>query len=253
MLKLKLQYFDHLIQRTDSFEKTLMLGKIEAGAEGDDRGWDGWIASPPRGTWVWVSSGSWWWIGKPGVLQSMGSQRVGYDWMTGLNWTDTTVCKGEHWFMPVVNQFISIQYFFFLISPSLSNISEFGREMIWSAWLNVCVCVWVCNCISVLPLAGKAGLCLIPICVPSTKHSGWHRSTVGPWGSKRNGYTWRGMDLESERNMGALRLKRNEGEWKYREFTLGRKGSERVWTMAWISLSVQRWRPPAERGGTGWN
>ena len=143
--------------------------------------------------------------------------------------------------------------FFFLISPSLSNLSEFGREMIWSAWLNVCVCVWVCNCISVLPLAGKAGLCLIPICVPSTKHSGWHRSTVGPWGSKRNGYTWRGMDLESERNMGALRLKRNEGEWKYREFMLGRKGSERVWTMAWISLSVQRWRPPAERGGTGWN
>ena len=79
--------------------------------------------------------------------------------------------------------------FFFLISPSLSNISEFGREMIWSAWLNVCVCVWVCNYISVLPLAGKAGLCLIPICVPSTKHNGWHRSTVGTWGSKRNGYT----------------------------------------------------------------
>ena len=48
-------------------------------AEGDDRGWDGWMASPTRWTWVWASSGSWWWIGKPGVLQSMGSQRVGQD------------------------------------------------------------------------------------------------------------------------------------------------------------------------------
>ena len=55
--------------------------------EGDDRGWDGWIASPTWWTSVWVSSGSWWWIGKPGVLQSMGSQRVGHDWVTELNST----------------------------------------------------------------------------------------------------------------------------------------------------------------------
>ena len=86
MLKLKLQYFGHLMQRTDSFEKTLMLGKTEGGREGDDRGWDGWMASPTRWTWVRASSGSWWWTGKPGVLQPMGLQTVGHDWTTELNW-----------------------------------------------------------------------------------------------------------------------------------------------------------------------
>ena len=85
MLKLKLQCFGHLRQRTDSLKKTLMLGKTEGG-EGDDRGWDGWMASPTQWTWVWVSSRSWWWTGNRGVLQPMGSQRVGHDWATELNW-----------------------------------------------------------------------------------------------------------------------------------------------------------------------
>ena len=88
MLKLKLQYFGHLMRRSDSFEKTLMLGKIRAGGEGDKRGWDGWMASPSLGddseSWVWVDSGSWWRIGRPGVLQSMGLQRVRHDWATEL-------------------------------------------------------------------------------------------------------------------------------------------------------------------------
>ena len=87
MLKLKLQYFGHLMWRTDSLEKTLMLGKTGAGGEGDDRGWDGWMASPTQWTWVWVNSRSWWWTGRPGVLWFMGSQRVGHDWVTELNWT----------------------------------------------------------------------------------------------------------------------------------------------------------------------
>ena len=91
MLKLKVQYFDHLIQRTDSFEKTLMLGKIEAGGKGDDRGWDCWMASPTQWTWVWAGSGNWCWTGRPGMLQLMGLQRVGHDWATELNWTD--VCN----------------------------------------------------------------------------------------------------------------------------------------------------------------
>ena len=85
MLKLKLQYFDHLMWRTDSLLKILMLGKLKAGGEGGDRGWDGWMASPTQWKWVWVSSGSWWWTRKPGMLQSMGSQRVGHDWVTELN------------------------------------------------------------------------------------------------------------------------------------------------------------------------
>ena len=58
-----------------------------AGGEGDDRGWDGWMASPTQWTWVWVNPGSWWWTGRPGVLQSMGSQRVRCDWATELNWS----------------------------------------------------------------------------------------------------------------------------------------------------------------------
>ena len=87
MLKLKFQYFGHLMQRTDSFEKTLMLGKIESRRRRDDRGWDGWMGSLTWCTWVWVSSGSWCWTGKPGVLQSMGLQKVGHNWMTELNST----------------------------------------------------------------------------------------------------------------------------------------------------------------------
>ena len=86
ILKLKLQLFGHLMRRTDSLEKTLLLGKIEDRRKGDDRGWDGLMALPIRWTWVWASSGSWWWTGKPGELQSMGSQRVGHDWVAELNW-----------------------------------------------------------------------------------------------------------------------------------------------------------------------
>ena len=87
MVKLKLQYFGHLMRRADSFEKILMLGKLRAGGEGDDRGWDCWLASQTQWTWVWVDSSSWRWIGRPDVLQFMGSQRVGHDWATEVNWT----------------------------------------------------------------------------------------------------------------------------------------------------------------------
>ena len=61
---------------------------LGAGGEGDDRGWDGWMASLTRWAWVWVKSGNLWWTGRPGVLWFMGSQRVGHDWATELNWTD---------------------------------------------------------------------------------------------------------------------------------------------------------------------
>ena len=60
--------------------------RLRAGGEGEDRGWDGWIASPTQWTWLWVNSGSWWWTGRPDALQSMGLQRVGHDWVTELNW-----------------------------------------------------------------------------------------------------------------------------------------------------------------------
>ena len=93
MLKLKLQYFGYLIWRVDSLEKTLMLGRLRAGEEGDDRGWDGWMASPTQWTCVWVNSGSWWQTGRPGVvLHFVGSQRVRCDWVTELNWFETLKC-----------------------------------------------------------------------------------------------------------------------------------------------------------------
>ena len=62
--------------------------ELGAGGEGDDRGWDGWMASPTRWAWVWVNSGDLWWTGRPGVLRFMGSQRVGHNWATELNWTE---------------------------------------------------------------------------------------------------------------------------------------------------------------------
>ena len=73
--------------RTDHLKRPWCWERLKAG-EGDVRGWDGWMASLTRCTWVWASSGSWWWTGKPGVLQSMGSQRVGHDWTTELNCTE---------------------------------------------------------------------------------------------------------------------------------------------------------------------
>ena len=62
--------------------------RLKAGGEGDDRGWDGWMASRTQQTWIWVNSGSWWWTGRPGVLRTIGFQRVGHNWATELNWTD---------------------------------------------------------------------------------------------------------------------------------------------------------------------
>ena len=110
MLKLKLQYFGHLMQRTDSLEKTLMLGKIEGRRR---RGWqrmrwlDG-ITRRTRWTWVWASSKSWWWTGKPSVLQSMGVQRVRPNWVTKLNWTwflfsSSVICIATEVILPCHN------------------------------------------------------------------------------------------------------------------------------------------------------
>ena len=60
--------------------------RVKVGGEGDDRGWDGWMASPTQWTWIWVNCGRWWWTGRPGELQSMGLQRVGHNWVIELNW-----------------------------------------------------------------------------------------------------------------------------------------------------------------------
>ena len=87
MLKLKLQYFGHLMWRVDSLERLWHLEGLRAGGKGDNRGWDAWMASPAWWTWVWMNSGSLWWTGRPGVLQFMESQRVRLSDWTELNWT----------------------------------------------------------------------------------------------------------------------------------------------------------------------
>jgi len=96
MLKLKLQSFAHLMRRTDSLEKSPMLGSMKAGGEGPDWGWDDWMASLTWRIWVWASSRGWWWTGRPGMLQSVGSRRVRHDWATELNWS---------WSSPFNNRF----------------------------------------------------------------------------------------------------------------------------------------------------
>ena len=98
MLKLKLQYFGHLMRRTDSLERHRWWKRLKGGGEGDDRGWDGWMASLTQWTWVWVNCGSWQWTERPGVLQFMGLQRVGQDWATELNWTLVYVQVLIMWF-----------------------------------------------------------------------------------------------------------------------------------------------------------
>ena len=98
------------VERTGAKAKTLILlatwyeelthwkrpwcwARLKAGGEGDHRGWDGWMASLTQWTGVWVSSGSWWWTGRPGVLQFIGSQRVEHDWATDVNWGNKNIQK----------------------------------------------------------------------------------------------------------------------------------------------------------------
>ena len=85
--------------------------RLKAGGEGDDRGWDGWMASPTQWTWVWVNSGSWWWTGRPGMLQSMGLQRVEHNWATELNWgtEDPKISLSFFCFLYVL-QFFSLSF-----------------------------------------------------------------------------------------------------------------------------------------------
>ena len=78
MLKLKLQYFGHLMRRAH-LKRPWCWERLKAGGEGEDRGWDDWMASLTQWTWVWVDSRSWWWTGRPGVFQFMGLQRLRHD------------------------------------------------------------------------------------------------------------------------------------------------------------------------------
>ena len=91
MLKLKLNTLATSCEELTLWKRPWCWEGLGAGSEGDDRGWDGWMASLTRWTWVWVNSGSWWWTGRPGVLWFMGLQRVRHNWETELTWTEENV------------------------------------------------------------------------------------------------------------------------------------------------------------------
>ena len=121
MLRLKLQYFGHLMWGTDSLERLWCWERLKAGGKGDDRGRDGWMASLTQWTWVWASSRIWWRTGKPGVLWSMESQRVGHDRATEQRFIFNMIIEGKKAFSPdfsVREPFLSI-----LVSLSLSHKS----------------------------------------------------------------------------------------------------------------------------------
>ena len=95
MLKLKLQSLATWCKELTHLKRPWCCEILEVEGEGDNIGWDGWMASLMQWTWVWVGSGSWWWTGKPGVLQSMGLQRVGHNWVTELNWVKFLIKIGN--------------------------------------------------------------------------------------------------------------------------------------------------------------
>ena len=136
MLKLKLHYFGHLMWRAELFEKTLMLGKIE------DRRRRGrqrirWLdASPTQWTWVWVNSRSWWWTGRPGMRWFMGSQRVGHNWATELNWTDELGMEFlGHMVILCLTSSVDTLHFYSRITLSSWSLTS-GSRFIWSCGLT---------------------------------------------------------------------------------------------------------------------
>ena len=116
MLKLKLNTLATWCEELTHWKRPWSWERLKAGGEGDDRGWDGLMASLTWWTWVWASSRSWWWTGKPGVLPSIGSQRVRHDWVTELNWTMDSIYSPTHHSWGLVNIFkVSLIYIVFIL------------------------------------------------------------------------------------------------------------------------------------------
>ena len=100
MLKLKLQYLATWCEELTHLKRPWCWERLRGGGEGDDRGWDSWMASPTQWTWVWVDSRSWWWTGRLGVLRFMGSQRVGHHRATELNWNQVYLMRFAYLVVP---------------------------------------------------------------------------------------------------------------------------------------------------------
>ena len=114
MYKVKLQYFATWCENLTHLKIPWCWERLRAGGEGYNRGWDGWMALPTQWTWVWVNSGSWWWTVRPGVLWFMGSQIVGHNWETELNWTESpTITEKWHYYRGVSGIYGFIYYVIF--------------------------------------------------------------------------------------------------------------------------------------------
>ena len=134
MLKLKLQYFGHLMRRTGSLEKTSMLEKIEGRrrrewmTEDEMVGWTWWT----WWTWVCINSRSWWWTGKPGMLQSMGPQRIRHDWTNELNWDKKKVglALSDRLLMTLTSIYECIYMYKYHISPFVSWYTKINTDLL---------------------------------------------------------------------------------------------------------------------------
>ena len=142
MLKLKLLYFAPSCEELTHWKRLWCWEGLGAGGEGDDRGWDGWMASPTPWTWVWVNSGSWWWTGRPGVLWFMGSQRVRHDWATELNWTETLLHNMRAFKNPIYQAAPRINYIrisgtkapLFKVSEMIPLHMQVWKLMFWNVY-----------------------------------------------------------------------------------------------------------------------
>ena len=137
MLKLNLQYLATRCKELTHWKSPWCWETLRLGGEGDNRGWDGLMASLTRWTWVWVNSGSWWWTGRRGVLQFMGSQRVRHDWATELNWTECLASVNDRVLIFCTYYFQSSSLFVYfgfscLHVSSVSNFCPDTRGQRWS-------------------------------------------------------------------------------------------------------------------------
>ena len=149
VLKLKLRYLATWCEERTHLKRPWCWEKLKAEGEGDDRGWDGWMASLTLWTWVWVSSGSWWWTGRPGVLQSMGLQRVTTE---RLNWTEPGVDKAS-WLLLV-----------HMRGPQL--MAEGRLREAYTDWVESCLSVTLGKCVPLeasVPQLDKDGICRVAV------------------------------------------------------------------------------------------
>ena len=140
--------------------------RMRAGGEGDDRGWDGWMASLTQWRWVWVDSSSWWWIGRPGVLQFTGSQRVRHDWATELDWTDGHNIPGSY----------AILFFTALVFTSIT--SHIHNWVLFLLWLHLFILFGVISPLFFISILGTYWpgefIFQCPIFLPFHTHHGVH-------------------------------------------------------------------------------